>query len=66
MIFFPFLFELILLNIFRLSFENVVDVCDFYRRISHRTHHQNHGHVENDESWVPVSASLNSHCSFHF
>ncbi|GFP80599.1 omega-3 fatty acid desaturase endoplasmic reticulum [Phtheirospermum japonicum] len=22
-------------------------------RISHRTHHQNHGHVENDESWVP-------------
>ncbi|CAL5339507.1 unnamed protein product [Camellia sinensis] len=21
-------------------------------RISHRTHHQNHGHVENDESWV--------------
>jgi fatty acid desaturase len=26
-----------------------------YRRISHRTHHQNHGHVENDESWHPVS-----------
>jgi predicted RNA-binding protein with PUA-like domain len=24
------------------------------RRISHRTHHQNHGHVENDESWHPV------------
>nr|XP_015873733.2 omega-3 fatty acid desaturase, endoplasmic reticulum-like [Ziziphus jujuba var. spinosa] len=24
-------------------------------RISHRTHHQNHGHVENDESWVPLS-----------
>ncbi|KAI8019714.1 hypothetical protein LOK49_LG04G03070 [Camellia lanceoleosa] len=24
------------------------------RRISHRTHHQNHGHVENDESWVPI------------
>ncbi|KAJ0738075.1 putative fatty acid desaturase domain-containing protein [Helianthus annuus] len=23
-------------------------------RISHRTHHQNHGHVENDESWVPI------------
>ncbi|KAI7992601.1 Acyl-lipid omega-3 desaturase (cytochrome b5), endoplasmic reticulum [Camellia lanceoleosa] len=22
------------------------------RRVSHRTHHQNHGHVENDESWV--------------
>ena len=27
----------------------------FRRRISHRTHHQNHGHVENDESWHPVS-----------
>ncbi|GFZ01589.1 fatty acid desaturase 8 [Actinidia rufa] len=26
-------------------------------RISHRTHHQNHGHVENDESWVPWSRS---------
>ncbi|CAM6088352.1 unnamed protein product [Calypogeia fissa] len=24
-------------------------------RISHRTHHQNHGHVENDESWHPVT-----------
>lgn len=24
-------------------------------RISHRTHHANHGHVENDESWHPVS-----------
>ncbi|KAJ0792219.1 putative fatty acid desaturase domain-containing protein [Helianthus annuus] len=24
-------------------------------RISHRTHHQNHGHVENDESWVPLT-----------
>ncbi|KAL6275647.1 hypothetical protein ACE6H2_019248 [Prunus campanulata] len=23
-------------------------------RISHKTHHQNHGHVENDESWVPI------------
>ncbi|KAK9279831.1 hypothetical protein L1049_013513 [Liquidambar formosana] len=23
-------------------------------RISHRTHHQNHGNVENDESWVPL------------
>ena len=23
-------------------------------RISHRTHHQNHGHVENDESWHPI------------
>jgi fatty acid desaturase len=24
-------------------------------RVSHRTHHGNHGHVENDESWHPVS-----------
>ena len=24
-------------------------------RISHRTHHANHGHVENDESWHPIS-----------
>ncbi|KMZ75477.1 omega-3 fatty acid desaturase [Zostera marina] len=27
-------------------------------RISHRTHHQNHGHVENDESWHPTPESL--------
>lgn len=27
-------------------------------RISHRTHHQNHGHVENDESWVPLTEKL--------
>lgn len=26
-------------------------------RISHRTHHGNHGHVENDESWHPVAKS---------
>jgi len=26
-------------------------------RISHRTHHANHGHVENDESWTPVTKS---------
>jgi len=26
-------------------------------RISHRTHHANHGHVENDESWHPVTKS---------
>lgn len=26
-------------------------------RISHRTHHANHGHVENDESWYPTSKS---------
>lgn len=27
-------------------------------RISHRTHHSNHGHIENDESWVPPTKSL--------
>jgi omega-3 fatty acid desaturase (delta-15 desaturase) len=27
-------------------------------RISHRTHHANHGHVENDESWHPVSKGI--------
>ncbi|XP_077213571.1 omega-3 fatty acid desaturase, chloroplastic-like [Tasmannia lanceolata] len=27
-------------------------------RISHRTHHQNHGHVENDESWHPLSEKV--------
>ncbi|KAL6204411.1 hypothetical protein ACLB2K_021679 [Fragaria x ananassa] len=27
-------------------------------RISHRTHHQNHGHVENDESWVPLTEKI--------
>lgn len=27
-------------------------------RISHRTHHQNHGNVENDESWVPLTEKL--------
>lgn len=26
-------------------------------RISHRTHHSNHGHVENDESWYPMKRS---------
>ncbi|BAZ05021.1 fatty acid desaturase [Calothrix sp. NIES-3974] len=26
-------------------------------RISHRTHHKNHGHIDNDESWYPVSES---------
>lgn len=26
-------------------------------RISHRTHHANHGHVENDESWHPITES---------
>ena len=27
-------------------------------RVSHRTHHSNHGHVENDESWHPTSKRL--------
>nr|AGB58023.1 chloroplast omega-3 fatty acid desaturase 7-1a [Musa ABB Group] len=27
-------------------------------RISHRTHHQNHGHAENDESWHPLPEKL--------
>ena len=27
-------------------------------RVSHRTHHQHHGHVENDESWHPVAKKL--------
>ncbi|KAJ4827778.1 fatty acid desaturase (DSD1) [Turnera subulata] len=27
-------------------------------RISHRTHHQNHGNVENDESWVPLPEKI--------
>ena len=27
-------------------------------RVSHRTHHGNHGHVENDESWHPVSKGI--------
>lgn len=27
-------------------------------RISHRTHHANHGHVENDESWHPVPKKI--------
>ncbi|KAA8539566.1 hypothetical protein F0562_026258 [Nyssa sinensis] len=27
-------------------------------RISHRTHHRNHGHVENDESWHPLSEKI--------
>lgn len=26
-------------------------------RISHRTHHANHAHVENDESWYPTTES---------
>ena len=27
-------------------------------RVSHRAHHGNHGHVENDESWHPVSKGI--------
>jgi omega-3 fatty acid desaturase (delta-15 desaturase) len=27
-------------------------------RISHRTHHANHGHVENDETWHPLPEAL--------
>jgi omega-3 fatty acid desaturase (delta-15 desaturase) len=27
-------------------------------RVSHREHHSNHGHVENDESWHPVRKSI--------
>ncbi|KAG6403577.1 hypothetical protein SASPL_135803 [Salvia splendens] len=33
-------------------------------RISHRTHHQNHGHVENDESWVPLTENLYKQLDF--
>ncbi|KAI4368899.1 hypothetical protein MLD38_017404 [Melastoma candidum] len=27
-------------------------------RLSHKTHHNNHGHVENDESWVPLTEEV--------
>eukprot|EP00475_Leptophrys_vorax_P034583 TRINITY_DN5601_c0_g1_i1.p1 TRINITY_DN5601_c0_g1~~TRINITY_DN5601_c0_g1_i1.p1 ORF type:complete len:424 (+),score=28.52 TRINITY_DN5601_c0_g1_i1:80-1351(+) len=27
-------------------------------RISHRTHHANHGHVEHDESWYPITKEV--------
>ncbi|XP_042027694.1 omega-3 fatty acid desaturase, chloroplastic-like [Salvia splendens] len=33
-------------------------------RISHRTHHQNHGHVENDESWHPLSEKIYKQLDF--
>ncbi|CAL5404265.1 unnamed protein product [Camellia sinensis] len=33
-------------------------VLSWMVRISHRTHHQNHGHVENDESWVPLPEKI--------
>jgi acyl-lipid omega-3 desaturase len=37
-------------------------------RISHRKHHANHGHVENDESWHPISKGVydNMACSPNF
>nr|QBQ82061.1 omega-3 fatty acid desaturase [Paeonia ludlowii] len=33
-------------------------------RISHRTHHQNHGNVEKDESWVPVPEKVYNELDF--
>ncbi|XP_062210900.1 omega-3 fatty acid desaturase, chloroplastic-like [Phragmites australis] len=33
-------------------------------RISHRTHHQNHGHVEKDESWHPLPQRLYNSLDF--
>ncbi|KAM0884635.1 hypothetical protein ACQ4PT_030877 [Festuca glaucescens] len=27
-------------------------------RISHRTHHQNHGHIDKDESWHPITENV--------
>jgi omega-3 fatty acid desaturase (delta-15 desaturase) len=27
-------------------------------RLSHKSHHNNHGHVEHDESWVPLSEKI--------
>lgn len=33
-------------------------------RISHRTHHANHGHVENDESWYPMTEGLYNSLDF--
>ncbi|XP_009622725.1 omega-3 fatty acid desaturase, endoplasmic reticulum-like isoform X3 [Nicotiana tomentosiformis] len=33
-------------------------------RISHRTHHQNHGNVEADESWVPMPEKLYKELDF--
>lgn len=40
-------------------------------RVSHRAHHGNHGHVENDESWHPVSKGIYDNmvrcaCAAHF
>ncbi|KAK1270126.1 hypothetical protein QJS04_geneDACA006104 [Acorus gramineus] len=33
-------------------------------RISHRTHHQNHGHVEKDESWHPLPQRIYNNLDF--
>ncbi|XP_047331060.1 omega-3 fatty acid desaturase, endoplasmic reticulum-like [Impatiens glandulifera] len=33
-------------------------------RISHRTHHQNHGNIEKDESWVPLSEKVYKEMGF--
>ena len=33
-------------------------------RISHRTHHANHGHVENDESWYPMTETIYNTINF--
>ncbi|XWS74011.1 hypothetical protein CRYUN_Cryun02cG0178900 [Craigia yunnanensis] len=33
-------------------------------RISHRTHHQNHGNVEKDESWVPLPEKIYNNLDF--
>eukprot|EP00897_Mesotaenium_endlicherianum_P008945 jgi/Mesen1/8079/ME000434S07321 len=33
-------------------------------RISHRTHHANHGHVENDESWHPMAEKTYNELEF--
>ena len=33
------------------------------RRISHRTHHQNHGYVEKDESWIKVIGPFMIYCN---
>jgi omega-3 fatty acid desaturase (delta-15 desaturase) len=27
-------------------------------RLSHKKHHGNHGHVDNDESWHPLTKSM--------
>ena len=35
-------------------------------RVSHRKHHGNHGHVENDESWYPTTkVRLADECRRH-